>query len=285
MALTQQDIPVILSVHAHDPSGCGGIQADIEACASLGAHCVSVISAVFIKDTSALNAVRATHSSLLIQQVRQLLEDMPVNAIKIGYLGTVANIEAIHSILMDYPQIPVILQAESVPKQQMTGGVSEALDYRFIDAIKTLLLPHALVFSADLNEVHAFAPTADGLHAASADILETGCQHLLVNGSEFTPNEFVSHFYSSRGLQRCFRFPRLRVKSFGCGSTLAASIAAYTGHGLRLNDCIERAQQYTWESMESSRRLGMGLKTPNRFHWIEKQPRSMSESKHASGLS
>lgn len=284
MALVQQDIPVILSVHAHDPSGCGGIQADIEACASLGAHCVSVISAVFIKDTGSLNEVRTTHSSLLIQQVRQLMEDMPVKAIKIGYLGTIANIEAMHSILTDYPHIPVILQAGFVP-EQMVSGDSDTMDHRFIDAMKTLLLPHGLVLSADRQETHAFAPTADGLHAYSANILETGCQHLLINGSEYTANEFVSHFYSARGLQRCFRFPRLSVKSFGCGSTLAASIAAYAGHGLRLNDCIERAQQYTWDSMQSSRRLGMGLQTPNRFHWVDKQPRTASQLKHASGLS
>ena len=57
-------------------------------------------------------ALDATH---VITQARAVLEDMPVAAFKIGMLGSVENVEAIHSILQDYPHIPLILDPVMAP--------------------------------------------------------------------------------------------------------------------------------------------------------------------------
>ncbi|GLS27877.1 bifunctional hydroxymethylpyrimidine kinase/phosphomethylpyrimidine kinase [Marinibactrum halimedae] len=265
---TTGDTPVVLSINYHDPSGCSGIQADIETCASLGVHCATVISTVLSKDTREVHDIIPMSSSLLIEQVRMTFEDMPIHAVKIGFLGSVDNVEVLHSILNDYPDVPLILEPCILSPHT---GASETHINNLVQAVKTLLLPRATITTPDLIEAHTLSQSADTLDACAAEILENGCQHLLISGCERSQTSYISKWFNHRGLVRTFDWPRIQKHSHGCGSTLSASIAAYTAHGLSVGDCIEQGQQFTWDNLNASRRVGMGQQTPNRLHWANKR--------------
>ena len=104
-----KNIPVVMTFSGHDPSGGAGMQADIEVLASQGCHAVPVITALTVQDTRDVVEFTALAASHVITQARAVLEDMPVAAFKIGMLGSVENAQAIHTILQDYPQIPLVL--------------------------------------------------------------------------------------------------------------------------------------------------------------------------------
>lgn len=133
---TSANPPVILTFSTLDPSGCGGIQADIETAISLGCHCAPVATSMCTSGFSDELDVLPVEAPLLIEQARSILENMDVKAIKIGYLGSVANAEAIHTIIRDYPDIPVIahpalcLWQPDAPEQ---AGLDEAFSiYLFL---------------------------------------------------------------------------------------------------------------------------------------------------------
>src|SRR5438309_11857646 len=91
--------PIVLTFAASEPSGGAGMQADILTLASMGCHPRSVITAITIQDTLGVEAVQALEAEWVSDQARCLLEDMPVDAFKIGALGSVENIAAIAEIL------------------------------------------------------------------------------------------------------------------------------------------------------------------------------------------
>src|SRR5438093_13355204 len=91
--------PLVLSFAASDPSGGAGIQADILTLASMGCHPLSVITAITVQDTLGVEGVQAIDADWVNDQARRLLEDMPVDAFKIGVLGSVENIAEVAAVL------------------------------------------------------------------------------------------------------------------------------------------------------------------------------------------
>lgn len=274
MTSFDSDTPIVMSLSSHDPSGSAGIQADIETSASLGCHCTPVITALCAKDTRDLKDIVPTETGLLIEQARAILEDMPVRAIKLGLTGSVENVEAIHTILRDYPDIPVVLDPVTAEFNNELFNAPAV-----ISATRSLLLPFATITTPDLVEAHELAQQADTVDACAQEILEHGCDYVLITGSTRNHNQYENSFYSQQGLIRRFEWPRIKLVAHGAGATLAASITAYLAHGIRLEEAVEQAQQFTWQALSASRRLGMGRCIPNRMHWADKNSKA---KKHAS---
>lgn len=270
------DTPVVMSLSSHDPSGSAGIQADIETAASLGCHCTPVITAITAKDTQAVKDIAPADTTLLIEQARAILEDMPVRAIKLGLLGSVENIEAIHSILHDYPDIPVVLDPVT---SEFNSEVFNAA--ALVAATRTLLLPLATITTPSADEAHELAAEADTIDACAQAILEAGCSYVLICGSEQTSSTMENSLYGGTRLMKRYQWPRVTTNNHGCSATLAASIACYLAHDLRIEDAVEQGQNFTWHAIAASRRLGMGRHIPNRMHWADKN-RSQEKLHHYS---
>src|SRR2546430_7439994 len=83
--------PLVMRFAASDPSGGAGIQADILTLASMGCHPLSVLTAITVQDTMGVEAVQAIDADWVADQARCLLADMPIDAFKIGALGSVAD--------------------------------------------------------------------------------------------------------------------------------------------------------------------------------------------------
>ena len=104
--------PIVLSFAASDPTGGAGFQADLLTLAGLGCHPLSLITAVTTQDTAGVEGILAMDADWVTDQARLVLEDMPVSAFKIGFLGSVDNIAAIAAIVSDYPDVPLVLDLD-----------------------------------------------------------------------------------------------------------------------------------------------------------------------------
>ena len=100
--------PVVLTFSAHDATSGSGIAADIEAISSQGCHACTVTTCLTVQDSIGISSLIPIDEDIVIQSARAVLEDMPVAAIKLGLMGSVEVVEAVHSILYDYQNIPVI---------------------------------------------------------------------------------------------------------------------------------------------------------------------------------
>ena len=260
--IDQQTIPAVMTFAGTDPSGGAGIQADIETLASMGCHAAPVVTAVTVQDTQQLFRFRTMDASLVIEQARAVLEDIPIAAFKIGMLGSVDNVEAIHTILSDYPEVPVVLDPLI-----SAGGGGILADDDLIDAMVTLLFPLTTVLTPNSEEARAFAPEADSLDACAQELLELGSDYILITGTHESTPHVINHLYSEHRLLESYTWNRLPASYHGSGCTLATAISALLAQGLDPVMAIHEAQEYTWESLNNGYRVGLGQHIPNRLYW------------------
>jgi len=171
MTTNPANIPVVLCFSGHDPTGGAGIQADIEAITSMGCHPATIITALTVQSTSAFMRYECSDPLLLVEQARAVLEDMPVQAFKLGMLGSVATVEAIHGVLIDYPDIPVVYDPVL-----SAGAGGELTEDGSIDSIRELLLPQTSILTPNSLEARALAPEADTLAACAEAVSLTSIE-------------------------------------------------------------------------------------------------------------
>ncbi|MEE9422866.1 MAG: hydroxymethylpyrimidine/phosphomethylpyrimidine kinase [Gammaproteobacteria bacterium] len=259
-------IPVVMAFSGNDPSGGAGIQADIEALISHGCHAAPVITALTIQDTSEIIGYTPLDIGLIVEQARVVLEDMVVDAFKIGLLGSSESVEAVHSILTDYPDIPVVLDPVLA-----SGNGSVLADDDVIAAINELLLPQATILTPNSLEARTLAPEADSLDACAMALLERGSEFVLITGTHENTPTVVNTLYTDNRQLETFNWDRLEHSYHGSGCTLAASIAGLLAQGLEPFSAIHEAQEYTWQALLHGYRIGMGQHLPNRLFWAREE--------------
>ncbi len=254
--------PVVMCFSGLDSTGGAGIQADIEAITSMGCHAAPVVTAITVQNTRTVIDYTPVKTTLLIEQARAILEDMPVASIKIGMLADTATIEAIHTLLTDYPDIPVILD----PVLSASSGVALS-DTAAIEAMLQLLLPQTTILTPNSMEAQRLAPESDSLEACGQELLDRGCDFVLITGTHEQTETVENRLFGNHRLLETFHWERLPHEYHGSGCTLAAAIAGLLAQGLEPFTAVHEAQEYTWEALRNGYRLGSGQFLPNRLFW------------------
>jgi hydroxymethylpyrimidine/phosphomethylpyrimidine kinase len=148
--------PCVLSIAGSDSGGGAGIQADLKAFAACGVHGMTAITAITAQNTMGVSAVEAISPEVIVAQVKAVAEDIGVDAVKIGMLGTVATIQAVaESLDLLAPATPVVLD----PVMVSESG-AELLEASAQGALLELLLPRVRVITPNLPEARALAAAA-----------------------------------------------------------------------------------------------------------------------------
>lgn len=262
--MTQQNppVPVVMVFSGNDPSGGAGVQADIESLISHGCHTTPVITALTIQDTQDVIGYTPLDGGMIIEQARAVLEDMPVSVFKIGLLPSADAVEAVHSLLTDYPDIPVVLDPVLA-----SGGGTLITDDEVIDVVVELLLPQTTVLTPNSLEARALAPEADTMEACAMALLDAGAEFVLVTGTHENTIKVKNSLFTNHRLIETFTWERLEGDFHGSGCTLASSIAGLLAQGLEPFSAVHEAQEYTWQTLKEGYRIGMGQKLPNRLFW------------------
>ena len=267
--------PLVLTFAASDPSSGAGIQADLLTLSSMGCHPLSVITALTVQDTIGVEGVLAIDSDWVADQARALLEDMPVDAFKVGVLGSVENIAAIAEIVSDYPEVPLVLDPVLA-----SGRGDELATDDMAQAMRELLLPQTTILTPNSMEARRLADLDDddaSLFDCAAKLVEAGSEYVLVTGTHEATAQVVNTLYGKSGIVRSDTWPRLPHKYHGSGCTLASAIAAMLANGLELAEAVREAQDYTWHALEKAYRPGMGQHLPDRLFWAREERDAKSD--------
>jgi hydroxymethylpyrimidine/phosphomethylpyrimidine kinase len=257
--------PVVLTFAASDPSGGAGLQADLLTLASMGCHPLSVLTALTVQDTLGVEGILAIDADWVSDQARCLLEDMRIDAIKIGVLGSVENITAIAEIVSDYPDVPLVLDPVLA-----SGRGDELASDEMAGAIRELLLPQTTLLTPNSIEARRLAEYEDDdatLARCGDRLIRLGCEYVLVTGTHEATAQVVNTLYSNSGVARTDSWTRLPGSYHGSGCTLSAAIAAMLANGLDAPDAVREAQEYTWKTLQKAYRPGMGQFLPDRLFW------------------
>ncbi len=255
--------PAVLVFAGSDPTGGAGIQASIESITSAGCHPVTVVTAITIQDTEDVHGYAPLDHEIIIEQARAVLEDIPINAIHIGMIGSADAAEAIHSILIDYPDIPVVLDPIL-----FAGGGTPLADEDIAEIMVNLIMPLTTIVTPNSNEAYTLSPGADSLDACANSMLDYGCEYVLITGTHNSTTNVVNTLYSADSSSATrYEWDRLPNSYHGSGCTLAASIAAHIAKDESIEIAVKKAQEFTWNALKHGTRMGMGQYIPNRFYW------------------
>lgn len=261
--------PVVLAIAASDPSGGAGLQADILTLSSMGCHPLSVVTAITVQDTAGVDELFPLEPEWVAAQARCVLEDMPVAAFKIGLLGSVEIIAAIAEVVSDYPDVPLVLDPVLA-----SGRGDELATEEMISGLRELLIPQTTLLTPNSIEARRLAPEAEedpiSLGRCARRLIELGCEYVLVTGTHENSPEVINTLYDRKGMVRSDNWPRLPGSYHGSGCTLASAAAATLANGLSMAEAVKEAQEYTWQSLKSAFRPGMGQYIPDRLFWAHK---------------
>lgn len=258
--------PIIICFSGLDPTGGAGLQADIETMASLGCRAAPIATSLTVQDTHNVKEQLPVEATLLIAQARAILEDMPIKCIKIGLLGSVDAIEAIHTIIQDYPSLPVIFDPIIY-----AGGGTRLAQKDHIDALESLLLPNVSLITPNGKEAKLLAGQADSIEACANELMGKGCKHVLITDTNPNSRQITNKLWGHNRLLGSHNWERFEGVYHGTGCTLASAIAAYVAHGTDIANACRQAQSFTWQSVKHGHRMGMGQLIPNRFFWCDNQ--------------
>ena len=273
--------PLVLTFAASDPSGGAGIQADLLTLASMGCHPLSVITALTVQDSLGVEGVLPIDADWVADQARCLLEDMPVDAFKIGVLGSIENIAVVAEIVSDYPDVPLILDPVLA-----SGRGDELASEEMTHALRELLLPQTTILTPNSLEARRLADADEDdertLDQCAAKLIESGCEFVLVTGTHENTPQVVNTLYGKNGIVRSDSWARLPGSFHGSGCTLASAIAAMLANGLELPEAVREAQDYTWQALAKAYRPGMGQFLPDRMFWAREESEARGDAAEAS---
>jgi hydroxymethylpyrimidine/phosphomethylpyrimidine kinase len=248
----------VLTIAGFDPSGGAGVLADIKTFAALRCYGVAAVSALTVQNTKGVDALMPVQPEFLAAQIDALFADIDIAAVKIGMLGTIANIEVVAQRLAVHKPAHVVLdpvmQASS-SDALATEDLAPAL-IRYLAPLTTLVTPN-LAEAAKLAGVPLPA-SAQAMSAAGAKLGGAGFEAVLVKGGHLAGADPVDILCRATGY-RFFTAPRIATKNtHGTGCTLSSAIAAGLANGLSLIDAIEAAKAYVSASLVGADRLSVG---------------------------
>ncbi|WP_392674273.1 bifunctional hydroxymethylpyrimidine kinase/phosphomethylpyrimidine kinase [Streptomyces sp. LN785] len=248
--------PRVLTIAGSDSGGGAGIQADLKTMLALGAHGMSVLTAVTAQNSLGVQGAWELPVEAVRAQYRSVVDDIGVQSVKTGMLSSPALVTAVAELLSD-SAVPVVVDPVSVSKHGDRLLADEALD-----AVRTELLPTATVATPNLDEVAqltgvAVSDEAD-MRRAATRLLAYGPRWVLVKGGHL-PGEAVD-LLTDGDEEHWLRAPRHDNRhTHGTGCTLASAIAVGLAQGRPVPDAVRRAKEYITGAIAAGFALGAGI--------------------------
>ena len=150
---TARGTPTVLAIAGSDSGGGAGIQADLKAFARCGVHGTTAITAITAQNTVGVSTIHQIPLEMILAQVRAVSQDIRIDAVKVGMLGTAAGALAVARALEELPRdVPVVVD----PVMLAESG-ARLLDEDAQRALIEQILPRASVLTPNLPEARVLA--------------------------------------------------------------------------------------------------------------------------------
>jgi hydroxymethylpyrimidine/phosphomethylpyrimidine kinase len=255
--------------NATDPRGACGLTADAITIAAVGAHPITIATGAYIGDTSGLGEHVALDDESVREQARAVFEDMNIQAIKVGFVGSIENIGAIAELASDYDELPVIAYMPDLS----WWDENEIENYH--DAFRELLLPQTSILVGNQSTLWRWllpewaqdrSPGPRDIARAAA---ECGVSHVLVTGIN-KPEQFIENVLASpESVIETSKFELIDATFCGAGDTLSAALTALIATGVDMSRATLESLEFLDGCLANGFRPGMGHVVPDRMFWAE----------------
>ncbi len=246
--------PRLLSIAGSDSGGGAGIQADLKAFARCGAHGMTAITAITAQSTVGVSAVHTVPADVIVEQVRAVAEDIGVDAVKVGMLGTAETIDAVDAALDLTGSAPVVIDPVMVAE---SGAV--LLDDDARQGLRSKLLPRAAVVTPNLAEAAVLAEATPGTPPAelARAVHALGPAAVVVTGGH--RDQAIDTFFDGHQLEEIPGERHPDGAAHGSGCTHSSALAAHLALGLEPLEAARCAKAVAAEAVRQGLRgIGAG---------------------------
>ena len=265
---TENSIPNVVSIAGVDPSGGAGVLADVKAMSACGAYACGVIAALTAQNTQTVTGVMPVPATFLNEQIDTLFDDVRIDAVKIGMLGTVEQIETVADALVRRKPRFVVLD----PVMVATSG-ARLIAEDAAEALTRRLFPLATVITPNIPEAMAlldYEVDSERTQQNAAMLLTRrfGCASLVKGGhlvneandvlAEPAPLDDEGNHLGDP-LTTWFRHKRIETdNTHGTGCTLSSAIACALAQGMDLADAVNAGKAYLTGALAAGLDMGKG---------------------------
>ncbi len=246
----------VLCIAGSDSSGGAGVQADIKTCAAFGAYSATVITAVTAQNTQGVRQVEFMPAELVRAQIKSVMDDIGVDVIKIGMLGTESIVKVVAEEIAQTEAFVVL-----DPVMIATSG-DRLLESAALEALKTQLIPFVDVLTPNVPEAVLLSDedisAPEDLSRVGEKLLDMGLYAVLMKGGHLKGKTVVDVLVSDQGANM-MTGPRLQSRhTHGTGCTLASAVAAGLALGVPLDEAVLAARDFVFEAIKMAPKLGAG---------------------------
>lgn len=261
---------IACTIAGSDSGGGAGIQADLKTFQELRVFGTSVITALTAQNTQGVHGIYPTPVDFVQEQLKAVLADFDIQAIKTGMLFNAEIIEGVVSII-EHERIPLIVDPVMIAK----GGAS-LLKEQAVTALKEKLLPLATVCTPNIPEAEVltgFTIKSDEDIAFAAEyLLNLGVHCVVIKGGHLSGSQAIDRVFIQGEKPFKMKTERLNTKNtHGTGCTFSAAITAEIAKGKSLQAAIIEAKKYVQLAIRHSLNIGHGFGPTNHFAYHEQR--------------
>ena len=243
--------PRILVIAGSDSGGGAGIQADIKTITMLGGHAMTAVTAITAQNTQGVVAVHPVPTEIVLAQIDAVIDDIGVDAVKIGMIGSPFTALHIAARLERLEGVPIVFD----PVMVATSGAALADDPTI--AAFGSLMDVASLATPNLPELRRLTSEEDEVAGALQLVSKHRCAVLIKGGHE--EGDALADALIEEDNMTSWQGQRIDTTStHGTGCTLASAITFYLASGLSLAESVERSRLFVRIALHEAPGLGKG---------------------------
>jgi len=254
--------PTVLTIAGSDPYGGAGIQADIKTIHSNGGYAFSVSTALTAQNSQGVQSVNIVDSSIVKKQIESIVDDIEIDALKIGMLGSREIVQVVIDSIKKYKLKNIVLDTVIV-----SSSGKRLLDNSALDIFISQLIPIVDIITPNLLEINTLTNSKfDGveqeIELMSQSLFNIGAKSALIKGGHFqNSHQSIDILTQPHKDNHIFKSPRIdTTHTHGTGCTLSSAIATYLAQGKDLSSSVKLAKYYLTKSLKLSNKLNFRYK-------------------------
>ncbi len=247
----------VLSIAGSDSGGGAGIQADLKTFAALGCYGMTAITALTAQNTTGVQAIHGVPAVFLKAQLQSVLDDIGVDAVKIGMLHSPDVVEVVAWAIDHYGLTQVVLD----PVMVATSG-DRLIAQETVAVLVSELFPRVQLVTPNLDEASLLLQKnlnqIDELQPAGLELLAMGAKAVLLKGGHLQGDVLCDVLHQAGTDAEIFQSTRIHSRNVhGTGCSLSSAIAAYLALGHDMHSAVEQARAFIRQAIAS----GAAVKT------------------------
>lgn len=251
-------VPRVLSIAGTDPSGGAGTAADLKSVTAAGGYGMAVVTSLVAQNTHGVRDIHTPPAAFLAAQLQAVSDDVTIEAIKTGMLGTVETIETVSAWLAEHP--PPVLVVD--PVMVATSG-DRLVDHHAQQAMVEFC-SRATIVTPNIGELAILtgsdpaASESEAIAQASGWAAATGVS-VIVKTGHLTSRWATNTWVSPEGIRTSAYATRLdSTSTHGTGCSLSSALATRLGAGDSPTTAMSWATAWLHEAIKHGEALNVG---------------------------